>query len=145
VKGEDNPIPKQVIRELIQAAMSVREQAAAHYSGFKVGAALRDVKGRIWTGCNVESSSYGLSCCAERVALFKAITEGIREFDRIAIVADGPALVSPCGACRQVLHDFAPKLVVHMYNPVTGAESEALLSNLFPAPFDSGNLKETEG
>lgn len=82
-------------RSLIDAALAVREHAAAIYSGFKVGAALHDSTGRTWTGCNVESSSYGLSCCAERTALFKAISEGVRSFETIAIVAGGHGVATP--------------------------------------------------
>lgn len=97
---------------LVAAALAAREHAVAPYSGFRVGAALRAVDGTVHRGANVESVSYGLTCCAERVALFKALTEGAREFTEIAVVArldDGPM---PCGACRQLLLEYAPEATV---------------------------------
>lgn len=99
-------------RQLIRAAANARKYAAAKHSGFKVGAALLTSRGEIITGANVESDSYGLTCCAERVALFKALTEGKRVFTMIAVVAriDGGPL--PCGACRQLLVEYAPKAEV---------------------------------
>lgn len=128
-------------KELVTHALGAREKAAAPYSSFPVGAALEDSTGKVWTGCNVESSSYGLSCCAERVALFKAISEGVRDFHRIAIVAGGEGIATPCGACRQVMHDYAPGLDVILYNPDNGEAKELPLSDLIPLPFDDGNFK----
>lgn len=94
------------------AALAARELAVAPHSQFKVGAALLTAAGEIVTGANVESASYGLTCCAERVALFKALTEGKRNFVALAIVARAPGGAMPCGACRQLLAEYAPKAVV---------------------------------
>lgn len=130
-------------QNLLDAALKVRENAAAIYSGFNVGAALLDSEGKTWTGCNVESSSYGLSCCAERTALFKAISEGVRSFDKIAIVAGGHGVATPCGACRQVLHDYAPDLKIILHNPETNESRSMPLSELLPYAFSEANLKGT--
>src|SRR6202790_4805169 len=91
---------------LLSAALAVRQNAFAPFSKFKVGAALEDTEGRIHTGCNVENATYGLTMCAERVAVFKAISEGAHKFKRIAVVADTDVLTPPCGACRQILWEF---------------------------------------
>jgi len=98
------------IRKLVAAAMTAQQQAYAPYSGFAVGAALLGADGRTYTGCNVENASYGLSICAERNALFHAIAEGQREFEAVAVVTENG--VTPCGACRQVLVEFNPKMTV---------------------------------
>ena len=97
---------------LIAAAVRARKLAVAPYSRFQVGAALLTVTGAVVTGANVESASYGLTCCAERVALFKALTQGERKFAAIAIVARAPKGPMPCGACRQLLAEYAPDAVV---------------------------------
>jgi len=94
---------------LITAALKARENAVAPYSSFSVGAALLADTGEIISGANVESASYGLTCCAERVALFKALTDGKRGFKAIAVVAAWPGGATPCGACRQLLAEYAPK------------------------------------
>ena len=94
--------------ELLAAAARAREQAVAPYSHFKVGAALLTRAGAVIGGANVESASYGLTCCAERVALFKALTEGHRDFTAVAVVTDVPGGTLPCGACRQLLAEYAP-------------------------------------
>ncbi len=100
-------------RRLIQAALDARKRAQAKYSGFKVGAALLTKSGRIFIGANVESASYGLTCCAERVALFKALTEGETHFVALAVAAARtPGGVTPCGACRQLLAEYAPRATV---------------------------------
>lgn len=104
-----------VIR-LIESAISAREKAYAPYSGFKVGAALLTAKGNIYTGCNVENVSYGLAVCAERVALFNAVSAGEKGFEAIAVFAATPAYCSPCGACRQVLLEFGRDIKVYMVN-----------------------------
>src|SRR5688500_4453832 len=92
---------KHMPTDLILAATAARNNALATYSNFKVGAAIETSGGRIFTGCNIESASYGLTVCAERVALWKALSEGAREFMRIAVVSDGSTPATPCGACRQ--------------------------------------------
>ena len=96
--------------ELIAGAIAARERAYAPYSGYKVGAALRTKSGRVYTGCNVENAAYGLSMCAERTAVFKAVSEGEHEFETIAVVTENGG--SPCGACRQVMMEFAPAMTV---------------------------------
>lgn len=135
-----NGSQKKSAAELVAAAVEARKMAAAEHSGFSVGAALEDSEGNVWTGCNVESSSYGLSICAERVALFKAISEGKRKFNRIAVVAGGHHLATPCGACRQVLSDYASGIEVILYNPETGEEKTRSLDDLIPDAFGPGHL-----
>jgi len=108
----------------------------ALYSGFKVGAALECKDGTLVTGCNIESSSYGLTICAERNALFKAISEGKREFTRMLIVADTNQLTPPCGACRQVLWDFAPRIEIIIAN-LEGKQMAFSMTDLLPHPFGS--------
>lgn len=105
-------MPTQPRARLLRAAAQARERAVAPYSRFKVGAALLTRSGRIVTGANVESASYGLTCCAERVALFKALTEGARDFVALAVVARVPGGPTPCGACRQLLAEYAAEAEV---------------------------------
>ena len=121
---------------LYQAALSARERAMALYSGFKVGAALQCKDGSVVTGCNIESSSYGLTICAERNALFKAVSEGKQEFTRMLIVADTKRLTPPCGACRQVLWDFAPHMEIIIAN-LEGKQMSFPMTDLLPHPFGS--------
>lgn len=120
---------------LVQAALAVRENAFAPYSKFKVGAAIEDAAGRIHTGCNVENATYGLTICAERVAVFKAVSEGVRQFLRIAIAADSDTLTPPCGACRQILWEFCGDIELILVNP-RGMTETYRLKDLFPKPFD---------
>lgn len=124
---------------LLIAALAAREHAHAPYSHFRVGAALEDEAGRIHTGCNVENASYGLTICAERVAMFKAISEGARKFRRIAIVADTDTLTPPCGACRQILWEFCGDLEIVLGNPRGNSET-LRLKDLFPRAFDASFL-----
>ena len=124
---------------LIEAALRARENAHAPYSKFNVGAALEDETGRIHTGCNVENATYGLTVCAERVAVFKAISEGVRKFRRIAVAADTDALTPPCGACRQILWEFCGDIEVILANP-RGKTETLRLRDLFPRPFDDSYL-----
>ncbi len=116
---------------LLAEARKARDQAYAPYSRFAVGAALRAKSGRVFTGCNVENLSFGLTSCAERNAVFAAITAGEREFEAIAIVADSKQPVSPCGACRQVLAEFAPRLAICCSN-LDGDTFESDLGLLLP-------------
>ena len=126
--------------DLITKATAAREKALAPYSNFKVGAALRMKDGRIYTGCNIENVSYGLSICAERVALWKALSEGALDFSEIAIVTDADVLTSPCGACRQLLWEYCGNIPVHLHS-LKGPREEHSLAELFPFPFDHRSLK----
>ena len=119
---------------VLTSAIAARQAAYAPYSGFKVGAALLGKSGRIYQGCNVENVAYGSSICAERTALVKAVSQGEREFVAIAIVADTKDPVAPCGACRQVLAEFAPHLKVVMAN-LKENKLIMTLDALLPAPF----------
>ena len=121
---------------LIAAARAARLNAFAPYSRFLVGAALQAADGRVFTGCNVESASYGLTVCAERVALFKAISEGARAFTRIAVVADTADPTPPCGACRQLLWEFGGDLEIILAN-LAEEKGRHSLKDLFPLPFDN--------
>ena len=125
--------------ELLAAALAARHHAHAPYSHFSVGAALEDEDGRIHTGCNIENATYGLTLCAERVAVFKAMSEGAREFRRIAVAADTAILTPPCGACRQILWEFCGDIEIILLNP--RGDSETLrLKDLFPRAFDASFL-----
>ena len=122
--------------ELVEMAKRARENAYAPYSNFRVGAVILTESGEIYTGCNIENSSYGLSICAERVALFKAVSEGHRRFKAVAVVADTEEPVRPCGACRQVLWEFGDMEVI-MAN-LKGDVEVARLSELLPEAFRFG-------
>jgi cytidine deaminase len=124
---------------LISAARQARENAHAPYSNFRVGAALRATSGKIFGGCNVENATYGLTVCAERIAIFKAISEGERGFDAISVVTDTDALTPPCGACRQLIWEFCGDIPVIMAN-LKGRVEIMQMQNLFPRPFDSSHL-----
>ena len=124
---------------LISAARLVRENAHAPYSNFRVGSALRATSGRIFSGCNVENSTYGLTVCAERVAIFKAISEGERGFDAISVVTDTETMTPPCGACRQLIWEFCGDVPVIMAN-LRGKVEVLQMRELFPKPFDSSHL-----
>jgi cytidine deaminase len=124
---------------LIQAAFAVRQNAHAPFSLFQVGAAIEDAAGRIHTGCNVENATYGLTICAERVAVFKAISGGARQFNRVAVVADTETLTPPCGACRQILWEFCGDIELTLANP-RGKTESFRLKDLFPRPFDASFL-----
>ena len=130
---------KTPVPEFLEAALSARAKAFAPYSKFQVGAALEDADGRIHTGCNVENATYGLTVCAERVAVFKAISEGVRKFRRIAIAADTDTLTPPCGACRQILWEFCGDIEIILVNP-RGKTEKHQLKDLFPKAFDASFL-----
>lgn len=130
---------------LVQAAAAARERAFAPYSNFRVGAALEAEDGSIVTGCNVESASYGLTICAERVALVKGVSEGKRRFVRIAVVTDvEAALTPPCGACRQLLWEFAPDAEVILAN-LGGKTATYRMADLLPHGFDAAQLGSSRG
>jgi cytidine deaminase len=122
--------------DLVAGARGAREHAHAAYSHFKVGAALETTDGVVVTGCNIENATYGLTICAERVAMFKALSEGHRAFTRIAIVADTEAPTPPCGACRQILWEFGGDLEVTLAN-LTHHTGTHRLRDLLPLPFDA--------
>lgn len=130
-------------RQLIQAAREARAFAQARYSRFRVGAALLTKTGKVYTGCNVESSSFGLTICAERVALFKALSEGETEFEVIAIISDAADLCPPCGACRQVLWDYAQNISVLLANDEDKYEKISL-GQLLPKAFEDNFLNHTD-
>jgi cytidine deaminase len=125
---------------LVAEARAARDRAIAPYSHFKVGAALRLKDGRIVTGCNVENASYGLTVCAERVALLKALSDGFREFTMIAVVADTDNPTPPCGPCRQLLWEYCGDIPVVLAN-LTDIKAQHQLGDLLPHPFD-GRLLE---
>ena len=124
---------------LVEAARQVRRRAHAPFSHFKVGAALEDENGRIFSGCNVENATFGLTMCAERVAVFKAISEGAAKLVRIAVVADTETLTPPCGACRQILWEFCGDAELILAN-LTGKQETMTLKQIFPRPFDASFL-----
>jgi cytidine deaminase len=124
---------------LLEAAKQARENAHAPFSNFRVGAAVRASSGRVFGGCNVENATYGLTLCAERIAIFKAISEGERGFDAITIVTDTDTLTPPCGACRQIIWEFCGNIPVTLANLKDKSETFHM-RDLFPRPFDSSNL-----
>lgn len=125
--------------ELILAAKRAKRQAYAVYSNFRVGAALLTEDGNIFEGCNVENSSYGLTICAERNAVFHAVAQGETNFRSIAIASDDPGFITPCGACRQVLAEFAPRMEIILTN-AAGHKKITSLDRLFPVPPDLKKL-----
>ncbi|MGE5672969.1 MAG: cytidine deaminase [Mycobacterium leprae] len=125
--------------ELIEAAKQAREQAYVPYSHFPVGAALITQEGKLYLGCNIENASYGLSNCAERTAMFKMVSEGHHRFVAIAVVADTPGPVSPCGACRQVMSEFGPDARVLLAN-LKGDVLVTSVAELLPGAFQPSDL-----
>ncbi len=131
---------KKNTQTLIEHALAARKKAYAPYSKYKVGAALLTATGEIYEGCNVENAAYGLCMCAERTAVFKAVSEGVREFSAIAVATENGG--SPCGSCRQVLREFAPNLTV-IITDVAGNFRETTLAQLLPDSFGPEHLPET--
>lgn len=127
--------------ELIEEAKKAREKAVATFSNYKVGAALRTAGGKVFHGCNVENATYGLTVCAERVALLSAIAQGERKFTSIAVVTQGDKPGTPCGPCRQLMWEFCGDIDVTTAN-LEGRQVDYKLSQLFPFPFDIKNLEE---
>jgi cytidine deaminase len=119
--------------------MRAKQKALAPYSKFHVGAAILTAEGKVFDGCNIESSSFGLTCCAERVAIFKALSEGARNFVTMAVAADTDEFTTPCGACRQVLWDYARNLRIILVNRA-GETRELELKALLPEAFDEHML-----
>jgi len=128
------------LEKLIESARQVREQAYAPFSNFRVGAAVRTKSGKIFTGCNVESASYGLTVCAERVAIWKAVSEGEMELEQIAVVADTEELTPPCGVCRQIIWEFCGDVPVTFAN-LKGKTETVQMKELLPRAFDTKFLK----
>ena len=127
---------------VIEAAKEARNCALAPYSNFCVGVAVEDEEGRVFTGCNIESAAYELTMCAERVAIWKALSEGARKFRRVAVVADTERLTPPCGACRQLIWEFCGDIPVVLAN-LRGDAETLQMSELLPRPFDADFLQET--
>nr|WAY00084.1 cytidine deaminase [uncultured bacterium] len=122
--------------ELIKTAIEAREQAVAPFSKFRVGAVVETAEGEIFKGCNIESSSYGLTVCAERVAIWKALSEGNRKFTRLVVVADTETLTPPCGTCRQIIWEFCRDATVIFAN-LDGKSETFNMAELLPRAFDS--------
>ena len=131
------------IESLIETAKRAREQAVAPFSNFQVGAAVKTANGKVYTGCNVESASYGLTVCAERVAIWKALSEGERQFTDLAVVADTETLTPPCGTCRQIIWEFARGARIVFAN-LEGKSEEFHIADLLPRAFDARFLKKHE-
>ncbi len=137
-------LPPDTAKQLLRRAREARRQAYAPYSNFPVGAAVLTSEGEVFTGCNVENASYGLSMCAERVAIGKAISEGARDFRAIAVVGPQDDLpCPPCGSCRQVLHEFGPEFLI-VTSGNGGEPVVTSIGELLPAAFQSSQLREAQ-
>ena len=136
----DSELKPELVTRLVATARAAREFAIAPYSNFQVGAALLSATGSIYTGCNVENASLGLTTCAERVALLKALSENEREFAALVVVADAEAAAPPCGACRQLLWEYCGDIPIVLAN-LTGVAGRYQLKDLLPLPFEGSLLK----
>jgi len=132
----------EVFQPLIEAAQNARLRSVAPFSNFLVGAAIRTESGKVYTGCNIESASYGLTVCAERVAIWKALSEGERNFTQLAVVADTESLTPPCGTCRQIIWEFARGADIVFAN-LEGQSEVFHVADLLPRAFDARFLKST--
>ena len=128
------------LEQLLETAKTARLQSIAPFSNFLVGAAIKTADGKVYTGCNVESASYGLTVCAERVAIWKALSEGERDFSELAIVADTGSLTPPCGTCRQIIWEFAKNATIMLGN-LRGETQIVSIRELLPRAFDARFLK----
>ncbi len=128
------------LQELIETAKTARLRSIAPFSNFLVGAALKTEGGKVYTGCNVESASYGLTVCAERVAIWKALSEGERQFTELAIVADTGSLTPPCGTCRQIIWEFCKSATIVLAN-LRGESETVSIRELLPRAFDARFLQ----
>jgi cytidine deaminase len=137
-------LSEESLQSLIQTATGARLQSVAPFSNFLVGAAVRTENGVVYTGCNVESASYGLTVCAERVAIWKALSEGERQFTELAVVADTESLTPPCGTCRQIIWEFAKHATIVLAN-LRGQRETVSIKDLLPRAFDARFLKEVMG
>ncbi|WP_413358502.1 cytidine deaminase [Bacillus subtilis] len=129
-------------QELITEALKARDMAYAPYSKFQVGAALLTKDGKVYRGCNIENAAYSMCNCAERTALFKAVSEGDTEFQMLAVAADTPGPVSPCGACRQVISELCKKDVIVVLTNLQGQIKEMTVEELLPGAFSSEDLHD---
>ena len=129
------------LQQLLETAKTARLQSIAPFSNFLVGAAIKTAEGKVYTGCNVESASYGLTVCAERVAIWKALSEGERDFIELAVVADTGSLTPPCGTCRQIIWEFAKNATIMLGN-LRGETQIVSISELLPRAFDARFLKQ---
>lgn len=132
---------KHTREEVIEAALSARERAVAPFSNFRVGCAVETDDGRLFTGCNIESASYGLTVCAERVAIWKAISEGARCFGLLVVAVDTETLTPPCGTCRQIIWEHCRDTTILLVN-LQGQSEELQIRDLLPRAFDARYLKE---
>jgi cytidine deaminase len=130
-------VSEENFEKLIEAAKQARLQSIAPFSNFLVGAALKTQDGKVYTGCNVESASYGLTVCAERVAIWKAISEGERHFTELAVVADTETLTPPCGTCRQIIHEFCGDEATIVLANLRGKTETCRTKELLPRAFDA--------
>jgi cytidine deaminase len=128
--------------QLVETATAARLRSVAPFSNFKVGAALQTKAGKVFTGCNIESASYGLTVCAERVAIWKALSEGERDFTDLVIVADTETLTPPCGTCRQIIWEFCKHARITLAN-LRGQREEVEIATLLPKAFDARFLADT--
>jgi cytidine deaminase len=129
-------LSEESLQQLIETAKSARRRSIAPFSNFLVGAAVKTAEGKVYTGCNVESASYGLTVCAERVAIWKALSEGERQFVELAIVADTESLTPPCGTCRQIIWEFAKNATIVLGN-LRGETQVVSIRELLPRAFDA--------
>jgi cytidine deaminase len=133
-------LSEESLRSLVQEAQRARTHSVAPFSGFLVGAAVRTLDGKVYTGCNVESASYGLTVCAERVAIWKALSEGERQFTELAVIADTDTLTPPCGTCRQIIWEFCKEATIVLAN-LHGQSETLSVQELLPRAFDARFLK----
>jgi cytidine deaminase len=133
-------LSEESLQQLLETAKKARLQSIAPFSKFLVGAAVKTEAGKVYTGCNVESASYGLTVCAERVAIWKALSEGERDFSELAIVADTGSLTPPCGTCRQIIWEFAKNATIVLGN-LRGETQIVSIRELLPRAFDARFLK----
>jgi cytidine deaminase len=137
-------LSEESLQALIKVATDARLHSVAPFSNFLVGAAVRTETGKVFTGCNVESASYGLTVCAERVAIWKALSEGERQFTELAVVADTESLTPPCGTCRQIIWEFAKHATIVLAN-LRGQQETVPIKELLPRAFDARFLREVMG
>jgi cytidine deaminase len=134
-------LSEESLQQMLETAKTARLQSIAPFSNFLVGAAVKTADGKVYTGCNIESASYGLTVCAERVAIWKALSEGERNFIELAVVADTASLTPPCGTCRQIIWEFAKHATIVLGN-LRGETQVVSIRDLLPRAFDARFLKQ---